>query len=269
MRNIIELARFTASEVLLSRVYIILLVTSLLVPILSTIFASLFMVDIGKVYLDALSGCAQLIASCFILFVCAPLMARDLEQNICHLLLTPPVSRQNYLLGRFAGLLVCFALLLLAVGICGGLGAQLYIQELKLAYQGQIVFGTVFIVIYFTFFQYIAFLGALYFFFSWATGAAEIMVFLASLMLMAWVFPPILHAMVNTEVATHVPSFIQGGLNWLYHLLPHLNGSNIYSYLAHDGGVPIMHAIWYTTEHLAYTAILLVLGIILFLRRDL
>lgn len=269
MKYIRELGYFTALEVLQSRIYKILLLVCTLVPLTGIIFSNLFLVDLGKVYMDVMTGGAHLLALIFVLFLAAPLLARDIDQRICYILLIPPIQRWQYLCGRFAGLTIAFIVLMMVLTLCGLIGTWLFIDSNYAMHQSDITALSVPLLVFFIFFQHISLIGLLFFFFSWATGTAEIMVFTIAAAIFAWIFPPILQALQDPEVARQIPEWLQALLQAFYQMLPHLNGGDIALALAHGERIEMLATLAYCTEHLSYAIIALLLAIIAFRHRDL
>lgn len=266
---ILAISHLTCLELLQSRAMRSLIATLLLLPFASFIFTNLFLMDIGKVYVDTMAGLSHLVAIIYILFFAAPLLARDIEAHVCYFLLTPPVSRPQYLLGRFFGITLIFILLLILLSIVGTFGVWLVLDNNYLVHQSGLTLPRIAVLAFFQFFHYISLLGVTVFIFSWATGMAEIMLFTSMVTFLCWVFPPIIQALQNPDVAKDMPAWVTRLLESTYSLLPHLNGSEIASSLAHAISIGIAPAAYYTLEHLSYAAITVILGIWLFNRRDL
>ncbi|MDX8380476.1 MAG: hypothetical protein R8M14_00005 [Ghiorsea sp.] len=269
MQSWINITKLTFLEVFQARTYRILLSSTFLVPIFGFLLSSLFLVDLGKVYMDGMIGMVHLFSIVFILFVAVGLLSKDIEQKICYFLLSAPATRISYLFGRFTGLLGVFALMLLLIALESSLAGYYYVGNIAEIYQSGFVWTNVFELIFLHSFQYIALLGFVFFVFSWASGAAEIMLFSTTAFLFSWVFPPILLALQNPEVASKVPPFIYKFLEFLYQLLPHLNGSSIALEIAHGKDVSFFSMAIYCLEHASYTAVFLMIAIWFFSRRDL
>ncbi len=142
------LAVITFWEGVRSRVLYGIFLFSLFIMALSFIFVNFFMKDIGKIAVDfnlsAISFAGLLIA----VSLSVNLIAKDLEKKTIYFVLSKPISRPCYILGKYAGitLLVLFAYLLL------GLLSAITLFLLKSQY-GQ----------YFLDFSWMAYLQGIYF----------------------------------------------------------------------------------------------------------
>ena len=104
MTKLFFLTLLTVKEIYRQRIYQILIGMLLIAPWLMLIPASLFMLDIGKVFIDLLFLCLHGWLLIYIFFIASPLVARDIEQGACHVFLTLPMSRSQYYWARFAGI---------------------------------------------------------------------------------------------------------------------------------------------------------------------
>lgn len=266
---IFAIGKLTCLELLQNRAMRSLMAFLLLFPFASFIFTNLFLMDIGKVFVDAMAGLSHLVGIVYILFFAAPLLARDIEARVCYFLLTPPVSRNQYLLGRFAGISTIFILLLVVLSITGTLCAWLVLEGNFAVYHSGLTLSRIAVLAFFQFFHYISLLGIALFIFSWASGMAEIMLFTSLVTLLCWVFPPIIQAMQNPEVVKDIPLWITQLLDAVYGLLPHLNGSEIALALAHGVSIGAVPTTYYALEHISYAVIAVILSMWLFSKRDL
>lgn len=269
MKYMINIMKLTFREVIQSRSYQSLVAIALLAPIFGLILSSLFLVDLGKVYMDGAMAISHFLSIIFVLFVSAALLARDVEQKVCYLLVIKPSNRGIYLGGRFLGLLFAYATLMALVALLSMVVGDIYLGNKMEFYQSGYVWYAMFELIFLHAFQYIALLAFVFFIFSWATGAPEIMLFSAAAILFSWAFPPILLAMNNPDVAQEVPALLQNLLHWIYECLPHLNGASIALELTHGRGLPDSAMALYVLEHLSYAGVFFMLAYYFFSRRDL
>ncbi|MCF7822209.1 MAG: ABC-2 transporter permease [Mariprofundaceae bacterium] len=268
-RLIFELSRFTLVEIIQSRVFRLLIGGSLLIPLIAVVIASLFMADVGKVYLDVTLSGAHFVSMVFTLFIAASLLAKDIDQRICYIILSAPIKRHEYILARYAGLSIAFAILALTLTITAYIGGYFYIGTLPELYQSGFSVIMIPMMFFYIFFQYLSLISVAVFFFSWATGTAEILLFTSSVILFSWAFPPVLAALQTEELASQTPQFLSRLIEVIYQFLPHLNGSDFALSIAHSLHINVKDLLLYMLEHSAYAGIALVLALLLFKRRDL
>lgn len=265
----LAITRLTCLELLQNRAMRSLISALLLLPFVSLIFTNLFLMDIGKVFVDAMAGLSHLIAIIYILFFATPLISKDIESRVCYFLLTPPVSRNHYILGRFLGICLIFITLLLILSLSGTLSAWLVLEDNFTIHHSGLSISSIPTLMFFQFFHYISLLGVALFIFSWATGMAEVMLFTTLITFLCWIFPPIMKALQNPDVAQDIPAWITILLDYTYGLLPHLNGAEIASSIGHGINIPATATLYYATEHLSYAVIGALLAMWSFRNRDL
>jgi len=265
----IKITYLTWLELWQSRTYKILLGFALLAPVLGIGLAVLFMIDIGKVYMDSIAAIAHVLAMVLLLFVVVTLLSRDIFDRICYILLNPPATRVDYYWGRFAGVALVFFVLLLVLLGSSALGGFLYVENKDIFYQSNYSWFNLAQLIFFNYFQYISILGVIFFIVSWSSGDAETMLFTVSILIFSWLFPPVLKVMQNAEVAEKTPEFIVVLLQSIYEVLPHLQGSDISLRLAHGISIGWEQGLLYIAEHSFYGVCFFLLGLMIFLRRDL
>jgi len=268
MKRILHLATFTFMELTHQRIYQTITIMLVVAPWLLLIPASLFMLDIGKVYTDFLFMLLHLWLLVYIFFLAAPLICRDIEQSICQMFLTLPMPRSAYMWGRFAGLIFAILLLMLTYDLSSFFAYQ-YAQSswgtyVPVGLEYNFILGTALILL-----PYLALTAVLFLIASRATGLPETTVFLFSVWLLCWSLPPVLAALNQPEVIASTPDWIAQLLAIVNQLLPNLSSSSISLQLAHMQSFDTALIVAYCTHHLAYAALAMLIAINLFKHRDL
>ena len=132
MRRIWALAVITFKEGVRSRAVYGIGLFSLFILCLNIAVAGFFMRDVGKVTVDMNLSALSVAGLLLVLFVGLNLIAKDIERKTIQLVLSKPISRYEYILGKYFGieLFVLAALFLLFVVSC------LNVYGLSIAYQG-------------------------------------------------------------------------------------------------------------------------------------
>jgi len=261
------LIRMSVLEVWHMASFRVLLLGALLSPLLAFVFASLFMLDLGKVFVDAVFACSHLLAVIYLLFLAAPFLAQDLKKRFYFMLVGHGVSRQQYLLTRFIGLATMLLLLLLVQAMSAGVAAWVcqglwedYASSLHpwLVSSGCMLYAV----------EYLSLIAVAMLLFSWVSGEHELLVMLFLVWLLCWIFPPVLMALQDPEVAEKMPEWMGYAIHGVYQLLPHLNGTLISLHLAHGDLLPFRQVLMFLLEHVAYAAVACMMAVRIFSRRD-
>ncbi len=112
MKNSFAIARISFKEGLRHRVLYGMGIFAFLVMIFSVLISGLFMRDICKVILDFSLAAVNIGGLLVPLFLGVHLMARDLERKTIYSILSKPISRSEYILGKFGGLILLTGLVM-------------------------------------------------------------------------------------------------------------------------------------------------------------
>ncbi|MDQ7001069.1 MAG: hypothetical protein Q9N02_00075 [Ghiorsea sp.] len=267
MKYMINIGRFTFLDIIQGRVYQILLLATVFAPLFGALLSSLFMVDIGKVYMDGVMGVFHFVSIVFTLFIAGSLLARDIEQKVCYMFVVPPLSRASFLGGRFLGFIFAYIMMVMLIMVESTLIGYVVFSQTAAFYMAGYSWFNMSLLIALHACPYIAILGFVFFIVSWATGLAEIIFFSSMGLLLSWVLPSILLVIHND---TDSQTFLFTILSLIYGVLPHLNGAMISAALTH-GNISLSFAdiCAYVIEHIAYAGVFFGLAIWFFNRRDL
>lgn len=100
--------------------YGILLIAFLLLGA-NLIFSEMFMRDIGKVAVDMALSTISFIGLLQVLFVGINLMAKDLDKRTIYMVLSRPISRSQYIFGKFIGSLFLIVTTVLFLSVFGAI----------------------------------------------------------------------------------------------------------------------------------------------------
>ncbi|BCR04667.1 hypothetical protein DESUT3_17360 [Desulfuromonas versatilis] len=114
MRRVAALALITFKEGIRNRSLFGILFFSLFMLGLNVAVAGFFMREIGKVTVDMNLSALSFSGLLLVLFVGVNLMAKDIDRKTIHLVLSKPISRIEYLWGKYLGI-VWFVLVSLSV----------------------------------------------------------------------------------------------------------------------------------------------------------
>ncbi len=120
MRCILSLAMITFKEGIRNRSLFGIALLALLLFGLNITVAGFFMRDIGKVTVDMNLSALSFAGLLLVFFVGVNLMAKDIDRKTIHLVLSKPISRAQYIWGKYLGIqfFVSASLLLLFVCSC-------------------------------------------------------------------------------------------------------------------------------------------------------
>ncbi len=124
--NAIAIAAVTLREILRRKVQVNLLVFGTLLVLASYLVSLLTLGYMRRIVSDLGLSAMQLVGTLLAVFLGATLVAGDVERRVVHPIVAKPVSRTEYLLGRYAGL--CAALVLNLAVMSAALAAVLVVE---------------------------------------------------------------------------------------------------------------------------------------------
>jgi ABC-type transport system involved in multi-copper enzyme maturation permease subunit len=116
MKNIWILSGITVKEGIRNRVLVGILFFAIVMCGVNFVVTNSFTRDLGKVAVDVGLSTVSISGLAIIFFLGMPLLAKDLDKLTVYLILSRPVSRREYILGKFFGMsaLVAISVLILS-----------------------------------------------------------------------------------------------------------------------------------------------------------
>lgn len=117
MKHIWLVSGITIKEGVRNRVLLGVLFFALVMCAVNVVVTGSFTRDLGKVAVDVGLSTVSISGLAIIFFLGMPLLAKDLDKLTVYLVLSRPIARRDYILGKFFGLntLVLFSVLILSV----------------------------------------------------------------------------------------------------------------------------------------------------------
>ncbi|ALC16920.1 ABC-2 family transporter protein XapB [Desulfuromonas soudanensis] len=234
----------------------------------SLLISGMIMQEVGKVMVDMALSTVSLSGLLLVLFVGINLMAKDLDKRTIYMVLSRPISRSQYLFGKFLGMV----LLIVATIALVSLFALAAIALTKLRFPDYFLhfsWGLIFLSIALTTLSLIL-LSALSFLFASVTSTSFITLVLTIISYLighgindvkALVEAP---QAVGIQVAPSTVKLVQGA----YYLFPNLSLFDIKIQAAHGLSVPLSTIGWTVAYGLGYTAMVMILASLIFSKRE-
>jgi ABC-type transport system involved in multi-copper enzyme maturation permease subunit len=130
MTTLWPIALITFKEGIRNRSLYGITLLALLLLIANFLISGMFMQEIGKVAVDISLSSVSLSGLLLVLFVGINLMAKDLDKKTIYMVLSRPISRSQYIVGKFLGMVLLIIIAMVFLSMC----ALLSIQLIKMAY---------------------------------------------------------------------------------------------------------------------------------------
>jgi ABC-type transport system involved in multi-copper enzyme maturation permease subunit len=224
--------------------------------------------DVGKVAVDMALSTISFSGLLIVLFIGINLMAKDLDRRTIYMVLAKPISRGEYLVGKFFGMML---ILIVAILIISGL-STLSLVLLKSSYPDYfgrfswslVMLGIVFIT------MMLALLSALSFLFASFSSSSFITLALTIIAYIIGQSMSDVRALVESQLAAgaSVSAITVTLVNVAYYLLPNLSLFDIKSSVAHGLPLPPSRIAWTMLYGIVYSAMALTVATILFRKRE-
>lgn len=255
MEKVWLIALTTLRESVRSKVLYSLFFFAILLVLLTTLFGAVTIGDQVKVIEDFGLFAVSFFTVAYTVISGAALLHKELQRKTIYNILAKPVRRWEFIVGKYFGMLGTVLLMMLLLGP----GLMLYVFLFKGELEWQLLAAVLYI------FLQLAIVSAAALFFSamvvtpLLSGAFTFGVFLAGR---------------STE---YLLFFVKDGslkgaaaelLEWLYLLLPHLNRLDVSNQVVYGAALSGSHLLWSAGYAAGYSAVLLLLAVIIFERRE-
>ncbi len=252
MTRILSLAAVTFREVVRRKVQVNLLLFGAVLIVGSFLVSELTLGEMHRILSDLGLSAMQLIGTLIAVFIGSTLVAGDVERRVLYPVIAKPVSRTQYLLGRYLGLA---AALLVNLAVMAAVLAAVLVFEARSLRPLDAAFGTAVV------FQGVQFL---------VVGAVAVLFSALSSSTLAAIFT--LAIAVAGQLSNEMRALWQGPATWLptllWYLLPNLGALTVNDAVIYRTAPPA--SAWLAALYgLLYAATALALASAAFERRDL
>jgi len=269
MKNIVAVARLTCKEGLRHRLLYGVIIMAILFMTFAVLVSGFFMRDIAKIIIDFCLSTVSVGGLIVPIFLAVNMLAGDIERRTIFPLLSKPISRRSYILGKFGGLAMLTALVML---ILAGAG-------LIALWAGKALYGAHF----FTSFSLISYITAVIMNYLGILLLNSLVVLWCSITtssLLATLLT--LASYVIGQTIDDVVSFITTGnidipisptlkhvVNTIQYIFPNLAAFDLKQLAAYGLSMPLQDSGFLTLYCLGYSTVVLSLAVFTFNRRDL
>jgi Cu-processing system permease protein len=225
--------------------------------------------EVGKVAVDIALSTVHFSGLLLVFFVGINLMAKDIDKRTVTMIICRPISRSQYIVGKFFGTVI----LIVAIMVFLAIFAVLSILLVKLSYPGyypRFSWPMVLMAMSFSVLSLILLSALSFLFASFTTSSFTTLV----LTIIAYVIGRSLYdvkALVESPAAASIhPSPVMVKLIQIaYYLFPNLSLFDIKTQAAHDLPVASSYIVWVVLYGVVYTFLVVSAAALLFRRREL
>jgi ABC-type transport system involved in multi-copper enzyme maturation permease subunit len=268
MTTLWPLALITFKEGIRNRALYGITLLALLLFIANSLISGMFMQEVGKVAIDIALSAVSLSGLLLVLFVGINLMAKDLDKKTIYMVLSRPISRSQYIVGKFLGMVMLIIVTMIFLSMC----AMLSILLIKMAYPeffARFSWPMIMLALSFSTLTMIM-LSALAFLFASFTSTSFITLVLTVIAYIIGQSISDVKALVEAPqvVGIQVSAITVKVVQIAYYLFPNLSIFDIKTQAAHALPLSLSYVFWTVTYGLVYTALSITGAAVIFKRRE-
>lgn len=229
----------------------------------------LFAFDTGKVAVDLSFASITLAGLAIVIFLGIALIARDIHQRSVCMILSRPVARPTYILGKFCGVSLTVLIAMVIIGAMGLLSASLGIKFiLEMEAPRNFSWGVLFLASFYQYISLLILMAAAFFFTVLTSNEYLSMLFTFCIYIIGNSLETIVKVLQAGEFFQASTGYISV-MKFLTWVFPNLSAFDLKVFLGYGLELPWRHLIWTGVYGFFYIAVLLMLTVIIFNRKEL
>ncbi|MGE4545136.1 MAG: ABC transporter permease [Pedobacter sp.] len=269
MKRIFSLAIITFKEGIRNRALFGIALLALFLFGLNIAVAGFFMRDIGKVTVDMNLSALSLTGLLLIFFIGINLMAKDIDRKTIHLVLSKPITRGQYIWGKFFGIQL-FALVSMMMLVLFSCATVFLLFRIYPGYFIGFHWSIFLIACFFVFIKISVLTGIVVFFSSITSSSFITLIFSISSYVVGVTIEEVVFYLNSAFAAKEilVPGALKYFIAVVSYLLPNLSAFDFSLEAAHGLAVETSRFVLSLGYAGTYVTLLLLLGSVIFARRE-
>jgi ABC-type transport system involved in multi-copper enzyme maturation permease subunit len=235
----------------------------LLTALAGFIFIEFFSIDVVKAGIDFTLSAVSLVGLLILFFLFMPMLNKDLDKKTIYFSLSSPISRSQFILGKFFGFFLILLSAFFILSICSSLLIKIFMLIYPQYSPPKFSFVKLSLAIFFNLFSLLVLLSVIFFF--WTISSKGFIV--AMLSLFTYIIGESI-AVVKELVAT-MEGLTKTTINVATWIFPNLCFFDLKNVAAHGLNVSLSYLLKVSGYGLFYIMIILTLTILIFKKRDL
>lgn len=268
MRTLWPITFITFKEGIRNRAIYGISIFALLLLGANLLISNMFMQEVGKVAVDMALSTVSFAGLLLVLFVGINLMAKDLDKRTIYMVLSRPISRPQYIVGKFFGMV----LLLLVTWMFLSFFSVISIQIVKMSaptYFARFSWFMVLLALFFAFLGLVL-LTSLSFLFSSFTSTSFITLVLTVISYVIGQSLGDVKALIENAqvIGIQVSPITTKVIQTAYYVFPNLSFFDIKMQAAHGLSIPASYVFWIVSYGLLYTCLVIALAALVFRKKE-
>lgn len=266
MNNILRIAGLSFTEGIRHKIIYGVFAFGLIIAAITYFFSSFIDFDVVKVVIDFMLMTISIGCLMLIFFLCIPGLVNDIKEQTIYFILSSPVKRSEYILGKFLGYSMVLFTCLFILSLLAFLMVKLYMIKYSSCIPVHFGWSKFALACFFKFYSSLIFLSVV--FLIWNLVSNGFLVSITSIIV--YLISQNINAVKNIVMVSKNMSIVSQKLilfvSWIF---PNLGYFNLNTYASYGVSLPEFYIVKIFIYGLSYTSIALILSIFLFKRRDL
>jgi Cu-processing system permease protein len=245
--RILAIARSTYKEIVRDRLLYAILVVAVLVTASSFFLATISLDQSSRVLQNTGLASIHLFSVLICVFVAANSIAKDADRRVLYLLFPKPVSRSQYVLGKYLGMVFLAITTLAILGILFSIGT--FVTDRSLIHSAVVSLCYSFLEV--------SFLSAVSILFASFASSLNAALYAVAL----FVIGHSLGTVRDFLAATQGSQFLRAAVNVVYYLLPNLQKFDVRTLLLYGLHIPAADVVWTLLYWAIYSGLVLFLAV--------
>jgi Cu-processing system permease protein len=267
MSGIFSLAYVTFKEGIRSRALFGIFIMALLTFAVTVTLTNLFMRDIVKVAADLSLATITFSGLLMVMFIGTNLLSKDIDKRTIYMVISRPISRSQYIVGKFLGLCLLILAGILFLGIISSLPvyfAGLSYDNPQSAFKWTIYFAAIIFIA-----LKLMLIASIIIFFSSITSTSFISLILTIATYIIGSTTEVVKGLVDVKMeGVDISPLMAGIIKFVYYVFPNLSAFDLKAFAAHGISLPHNYLLWMPLYWLIYTAIMVTAGALIMERRE-
>mgnify|MGYP004702838177 CR=1 FL=1 len=268
MNKLWAIAVITYKEGMRNRALYGIAIFTLLLLAANQVICSMILRDVGKVAVDLALSSIAFAGLLVVLFVGINLMAKDLDRKTIYMVLSRPISRAQYLIGKFIGLTLIIVVSMALLG-CGALLSIFLTKMTYPTFFPQFSWSAVLITMFFSTLMLILLAALSFVFASFASNSFVTLVLTVATYLIGQITGDV-KSLVEAPAAVgiQVSAFTTVLVKSVYYVFPNLTLFDLKMQAAHGLAVTGSFLLWTFCYWAFYLITSLIVAILVFQKRE-
>jgi ABC-type transport system involved in multi-copper enzyme maturation permease subunit len=262
-----SLAYITFKEGIRNRALFGIFIMAILAFAFTVTLTNLFMRDIVKVAADLALATISFSGLLMVIFIGTNLLSKDIDKRTIYMVISRPISRSQYVLGKFFGLCLLIMAAVLFLGFVSSLPvylAGLSYENPQAHFKWDIYFAAIIFIA-----MKLMLMASIIIFFSSVTSTSFISLILTIATYIIGTTTEVVKGLVDVKMeGVEITPLMANAIKIAYYVFPNLSAFDIKILAAHGISLPPNYLLWVPLYWLFYTSIMVTAGSLFMERRE-